>query len=177
MVDGLEITQPEKVWVCDITYVRDDMPNAETRYRARFCFNPHGISMGKGDSHFIFGAYSATNINMLVVELRKNDSSFQFRAGLLSDRSKWSCTGWSAISSGWNAIEFDWRAATAVGANNGGLTLWIDGTQQADLTGADNDTWKIDRARLGALTGMDAGTHGTYYFDAFESRRQSYIGP
>jgi hypothetical protein len=35
----------------------------------------------------------------------------------------------------------------------------------------------MDRARLGALAGMDVGTSGTYYFDAFESRRQSYIGP
>ena len=48
-------------------------------------------------------------------------------------------------------IELDWRAATGVGANNGGLTLWIDGVQQADLTGVDNDTWRVDRARLGAL--------------------------
>ena len=60
---------------------------------------------------------------------------------------------------------------------NGGLTLWIDGVQQADLTGADNDTWRVDRARLGALSGIDAGTSGIYYFDAFESRRSSYIGP
>src|SRR5687768_6312782 len=29
----------------------------------------------------------------------------------------------------------------------------------------------------GALTGMDTSTRGTYYFDAFESRRQTYIGP
>jgi RHS repeat-associated protein len=55
--------------------------------------------------------------------------------------------------------------------------LWIDGAQQADLTGVDNDTWRIDRARLGVVAGMDAGTSGTSYFDAFESRRSSYIGP
>ena len=53
----------------------------------------------------------------------------------------------------------------------------IDGIQQANLTGIDNDTLRIDRARLGALAGMDVGTSGTYYFDAFESRRQTYIGP
>jgi hypothetical protein len=41
----------------------------------------------------------------------------------------------------------------------------------------DNDTRRIDRVRLGALTGIDTGTRGTYYFDAFESRRQNYIGP
>jgi len=40
----------------------------------------------------------------------------------------------------------------------------------------DNDTRRIDRARLGALTGIDTGTRGTYFFDAFESRQQNYIG-
>lgn len=71
----------------------------------------------------------------------------------------------------------DWRAATGVRANDGGLTLWIDNIQQATLTGGDNDTRRIDRVRLGALTGIDTGTRGIYYFDAFESRRQDYVGP
>ena len=69
-----------------------------------------------------------------------------------------STRNWFTISDASHFIEMDWRAATAVGANNGGLTLWIDGTQQANLTGVDNDTRRIDRARLGALTGMDTGT-------------------
>ena len=64
-----------------------------------------------------------------------------------------------------------------MGANNGGLTFWIDGVQKANLTGNDNDTRRIDRVRLGATSGLDTGTRGTYYFDAFESRRQQYIGP
>jgi hypothetical protein len=53
----------------------------------------------------------------------------------------------------------------------------FDGTQQADVTGIDNDTWRVDRSRLGALSSLDAGTSGTYYFDAFESCRSNYIGP
>ena len=73
--------------------------------------------------------------------------------------------------------EIDWRASTASGANNGGLTLWIDGTQRANLIGIDNDTRRIDRVQLGAVMGVDSGTRGSYYFDAFESRRQVYIGP
>ena len=70
----------------------------------------------------------------------------------------------------------DWRAKTA-SANNGGLTLWIDGTQQFDLTGVDNDTRRIDRVRLGAVSGIDSRTSGTFFLDAFESRRLTYIGP
>jgi hypothetical protein len=30
---------------------------------------------------------------------------------------------------------------------------------------------------LGALASIDSETRGTYFFDAFDSRRQSYIGP
>ena len=50
-------------------------------------------------------------------------------------------------------------SAPTAGANNGGPTLWIDSTQLADLSGVDNDTQRIDRARWGAVEGIDSGTH------------------
>ncbi len=40
----------------------------------------------------------------------------------------------------------------------------------------DNDTRRVDYAQLGAVAGVDTGTRGAYYLDAFESRRQTYIG-
>jgi hypothetical protein len=118
-------------------------------------------------------------VNTLVLELRKNGSSFQVRAGLLLDRGKWSYTGWSTLTNGWNSIELDWRAATAAGANNGGLSVWLNGsiTPVANLTGIDNDLQKVDWVALGAATSIDSGTRGTYNFDEFESRRSSTIGP
>jgi len=30
---------------------------------------------------------------------------------------------------------------------------------------------------LGAVSGVDNGTRGTYFFDAFKSRRSTFIGP
>jgi len=63
-----------------------------------------------------------------------------------------------------------------MGANNGGLPLWIEGTQKASITRMDKDTRQIESVRLGAVSGIDIGTRGTEYFDAFESRRQTYIG-
>jgi hypothetical protein len=45
------------------------------------------------------------------------------------------------------------------------------------LTGIDNDTKRVEMVRLGAVTGIDSGTRGTYYFDTFESHRTGYIGP
>jgi hypothetical protein len=96
---------------------------------------------------------------------------------LRNDSNSWTSSSWFTIADTLDFIEIDWRAATAVGANNGSLTLWIDGTQRANLTGVDNDTRRLDRVQLGAVAGVDSGTRGTYYFDAFESRRQTNIGP
>jgi hypothetical protein len=157
--------------------VVDDRPNAEPRYRARFYFDPNGIVMGSSDAHYLFQGYAGTSTVVLRVEFRRSSGAYQIRARLVNDGSTWTSSNWFTISDAPHAIELDWRAATAAGATNGGLTLWIDGAQQANLTGVDNDTRRIDRARLGAVSGIDSGTRGTYYFDAFESRRQTYIGP
>ncbi|HZJ24014.1 MAG TPA: hypothetical protein VFD54_11935, partial [Anaerolineales bacterium] len=158
-------------------YVTDDNPNAEPTYRARFYFDPNSITMASNDAHFIFKGFAGTATDVFQVELRNASGLYQIRAKVLNDSSAFVVTNWLTISDAPHFIELDWRAATGVGANDGGLTLWIDGVQQANLTGIDNDTWWIDRARLGALAGMDVGTSGTYYFDGFESRRQNYIGP
>ncbi len=158
-------------------YLTDDRPIAEARYRARFYFDPNSISMASGDAHFIFKGFMGTSTEVLRMEFGQSAGAYQLRASLLDDGTTWLNTNWFTISDAPHFIELDWRAVTAAGMNDGGLTLWIDGTQQADLTGIDNDTRRIDRARLGALTGIDAGTHGTCYFDAFESRRQTYMGP
>jgi hypothetical protein len=158
-------------------YVTDDRPAAEPHYRVRFYFDPNSIGMAGGDTHFIFKGFMGTSTEVLQVEFRRFSGTYQLRARLLNDGSSWVSTNWFTISDAPHFIELDWRAATTAGANNGGLTLWIDGTQQANLTGVDNDTHRIDRARLGAVIGIDSGTRGTYYFDAFESRRLTYIGP
>lgn len=158
-------------------YVTDDIPNAEPRYRARFYFDPNSITMASGDTHFIFKGFTGTTTEVLRMEFRRSSGAYQIGTSLVNDGSTWTSTSWFTISDASHFIEIDWRASTGAGANNGGLTLWIDGVQQENLTGVDNDTRRIDRVRLGSLTGIDTGTRGTYYFDAFESRRQTYIGP
>jgi hypothetical protein len=158
-------------------YVTDDSPNAEPRYRARFYFDPNSIAMKNSNAHYIFYGYSGASPVVLRVEFRISSGSYQLRARLLDDSTTWTSSSWFTISDAPHAVELDWQASTAVGANNGSLSFWLDGVQKASLTGIDNDTRRIDRVELGAVAGIDSGTRGTYYFDAFESRRQSYIGP
>jgi hypothetical protein len=66
--------------------------------------------------------------------------------------------------------------ATAPAAGDGVFELWIDGTLQASLTTLDNDISTIDFVRMGALS-VKTGAAGTFYFDEFESRRETSIGP
>jgi hypothetical protein len=157
-------------------YVTDARPNAEPCYPVRFYFEPNSFSMTNGGAHILFRGYSGSTI-VLRVEFGFSAGTDQLRVALLNDGTTWTESNWFTLTDAPHAIELDWRAATGSGANNGGLTLWLDGIQQANLTGIDNDTRRVDRARLGALASIDAGTSGTYFFDAFESRRQTYIGP
>lgn len=159
-------------------YVTDDSPNAETRYRVRFYFDPNSITMSGNNDYYIFYGYAGSSTQVLQLQLRSSGTSYQLQAALRNDSSSWTNSGWFNISDAPHYIELDWRASTASGANNGSLTFWIDGgAPRASLTGVDNDTRRIDRIRLGAASGIDNGTRGTTYFDAFESREQSYIGP
>jgi hypothetical protein len=158
-------------------YVRDDSPIAEPRYRARFYFDPNNITMANNDMHTLFYGYDVV-ASILRVDFRMSAGNYQLMVRTLNNGTTWSAaTNWFTISDEPHAIEFDWQASSAAGASDGYLTFWIDGVQQANLTGIDNDTRRIEAIHLGIVTGMDAGTSGIEYFDAFESRRPTYIGP
>ena len=130
-------------------YVTDDRPNAEPRYRARFYFDPNTITMAPNDAHLIFlgrtANGTATGTTILQVEFRYSGGKYQIRALILDNATTFTSSGWFTISDAPHPIELDWRASTAAGANNGGLTLWIDGgvsgnagTPQANITGIAN---------------------------------------
>jgi RHS repeat-associated protein len=157
-------------------YVQDDSPSAEARYRARFYYDPNGLTMAHSDSHTLFNGVKSPNTQVLGVDLRYNAGLYQLRATIRLDSGGSTATSWFTISDAAHYVEIDWLAATGVGANDGSITLWIDGTQQGSATGVDNDTQQVDFVRLGAVGGVDAGTSGTAYFDAIESRRTTYIG-
>ncbi len=135
--------------------------------------------MATNDAHYIFYAISHDGLVVARVEFGKIASGYQIRAGAVTDASSSTFTNlaWTtAVTSAWHKIEIEWKAATAPGANDGVLTLWIDGVQKATVTTLDNDTRRVDGAQLGAVAGIDTGTRGTEYFDTFVSRRTTYIG-
>jgi hypothetical protein len=157
-------------------YVGDDTPVAERRYRARFYFDPNGVTMANNDNFSLFYGFQGAGTSIIQVQIRRSASTYQIRTGAIDDTVNWFYSGWTTISNDTHIIEIDWQAATAAGANNGTLNWWVDETPQTGLSAIDNDTRRVDRIRLGAVAGMDAGTSGTVYFDAFRSGRVNYIG-
>ena len=127
------------------------VPMPSTRYRARFYFDPNSIPMASGDAHIIFKGFAGASTEVLQMEFRLlSVGVYQIRASIANDAASFTNTSFFTISDAPHFIEIDWRAATAPGANNGGLTLWIDNVQQADLTGVDNDTWRVNQCPAGS---------------------------
>jgi hypothetical protein len=155
--------------------VTDQTPNAEPHYRARFYFDPNSISMADGLDFYLLTGYDTSSV--FQVQFGFSAGNYRIRLRQTNDSAGTTSTAWINITDASHFIEIEWRAASAVGANDGSATLWIDGVQSSSLSGVDNDTRRIEYVRLGAVSGLNAGTLGTYYLDAFESRRQTYIGP
>lgn len=160
-------------------FVQDESPDAESRYRVRFSFDPNGFTPGTDTQRvLIFQAFARTpeRKKVLVLMVRRVNMQYRIRAKVRIDDLGMLSTPWIPFSDAPHAIELDWKRASSATANDGHLQMWIDGTSVAQLTALDNATSFLDFVRLGAL-GIRPTTSGTIYFDRFVSRRFSYIGP
>jgi hypothetical protein len=161
-------------------FVQDDSPVSEGRYRARFYLDPTGYDPGESSLHLrtrVFLAFADAPLKRLVqVVLRRMGGQYSLAASVRLDDDTVADVGFTTITAAPHVVEVDWRRATAPGANDGGLELWIDGTPAGSVTALDNDQRGVDFVRLGALS-VKAGAAGTLRFDEFVSRRYTYIGP
>jgi hypothetical protein len=161
-------------------YVQDDGPTNENRYRARFRFDPNGFDPGEAAAHLrtrLFIAFQEAPAQRLAtVVLRRMSGQYALSVRVRRDDGTRASTPFVNVTDAPHTVEIDWRRATAAGTNDGGLDLWIDGVAQGALTGLDNDAGQVDFARMGALS-VKSGAAGMLFFDGFESRRRTYVGP
>ena len=159
-------------------YVKDQLTQSASRYRARFYFSPELLTMVDGSAHIIFSA-NMGETPVLTIQLYSGpNKTFMVRIRASQDGAGPVINGvFRAISSGSaTELEIDWSGSTTASANDGFAKLWVNG-QLVDAVGhLDAYTLRVDNARLGLVTGWDQGTWGTQIFDAFESRTGTYIG-
>ncbi|MEW6179159.1 MAG: RHS repeat-associated core domain-containing protein [Chloroflexota bacterium] len=153
-------------------YLQDNSPTAEPRYRARFYFDPNSAVMSNGHSQFIFVALDESlSQNNDILRLRLNyQNGYRLRIEGRQNDGSLSYGTYQTLSDEAHFIEFDWQAAA-----NGRVDVYLDG-QLVNTLYLTTDQLRVDSVRLGPQV-MTAGVSGTLFFDAFESRRASYIGP
>jgi len=152
-------------------YVTDYSPANEQMYRARFQFDPNSLVIPSGNSFSILSASALNGVGYRLM-LSSVSGAYELQAQAFGDAS----TTWveGAVVNTVDApqlIEVEFKTASAAGANDGYLKLWVNDTLVDTISNLDNDTRLIDTASLGATGSLDAGTGGTIYFDAFESYR------
>ena len=160
-------------------FVQDDSPFAESRYRARFYVRLPRLKMAEGDEFELFTALSpAGQVKVKLLLAARGGQKTLRMAVVLDDGSvvETPVGSEAALLAHWNAVEIDWQAASAPGADDGGLGLRVNGQPQPSLQGLDTDEARIGLVRWGAVSGLDAGTSGAFALDEFESRRQTMIG-
>lgn len=152
-------------------YVQDDRPASETHYLAIFLFDPNTVSMSSGNAFYLFQAYQGTSTVVARIEMRRSAGTYQLRASMLNNAGTWSNTAWTTITDQPRKVQIDWRAATSASAGNGSLSFSINDVASGSITNSANGSRRIDMVRMGAVSGVDTGTRGTIYFDAFQATR------
>jgi hypothetical protein len=161
-------------------FVEDALPDDENLYRARFWVDTNGFDPGEAQNHRrtrLFIAFEeAPNRRLAAIVLRRLGGAYALMARARLDDGSQYDTGFFPIADGPHSVELAWSRASTSDAEDGSLEVWIDGASMHQATTLDNRLSAVDFIRMGALS-VKTGATGTLYFDEFESRRLSAIGP
>ena len=108
--------------------------------------------------------------------LRRQGGAYSLMGRARLDDNSQENTGFFPISDGPHAVEIAWRRSSGPAEEDGEFQMWIDGVLMSTRSNLDNSLSAVDFVRMGALS-VKTGAAGTMYWDEFESRRGSYIGP
>jgi hypothetical protein len=161
-------------------YVQDNSPGDEGRYRARFYFDTSSFDPGETENHRrtrLFIAFEENpNRRLAAIVLRRLGGQYSLLGRARLDDDSQYDTGFFPIDDGVHFVELAWTRSSGPDAGDGSFELWIDGSSVHAATTLDNSAGAVDFVRLGALS-VKTGATGTLYWDEFESRRVTYIGP
>jgi len=160
--------------------VEDHTPLNEDHYRARFLLDPRDFDPGRANGHFRTRTFivfeEGPTRRLAAIVLKRQGDQFSVEGRVRQDDNSQTDTGFVNITNEPHAIELEWKRATGPASADGEFRLWIDGTIQSTFPTLQNNRSSVDFVRLGALS-LKSGTGGNLYWDEFESRRSTFIGP
>ena len=160
-------------------FVEDDTPASETRYRARFYFDPNGFDPGEADGHLrvrLLLAQDDLNQRLITIVLKRSSGQYSVEGRVRLNDGNRVDTPFFNITNAPHSIEFDWQRAGSVETADGTFELFIDGVSVATLSGLDDGGSAVEYVRMGVFSVKTAAA-GTLFFDQFVSRRRTLIGP
>ena len=149
------------------TVLFDILPSNQTRYRARFYFDPNTITMAEGKKLRPLSIINSSWVRMGHVYFIYSDSLYKIYIHANTDTSNLYSASYT-ITDAPHCIEIDWFASSGAGNNDGFMTLWIDGIEKETLASIDNDTKLIYIAKFGA-SDKETNISGTFFLDDFAS--------
>jgi hypothetical protein len=159
-------------------FVEDDTPASETRYRARFYFDPNGFDPGEAQNHLrvrLLLAQDNLNQRLITIVLKRSGGQYSVEGRVRLNDGTRVDTPFFNITDAPHAIEFDWQRAGSAETADGTFELFIDGVSVATLSALDDGGSAVEYVRMG-LFSVKTGAAGTMYFDEFVSRRRTFIG-
>jgi YD repeat-containing protein len=162
--------------------VRDETPDGETIYQARFYLDPHGLDLN-GGNHTILRGELGAGVVVLALDLgsqpEMDDYQLFVSARLVDEEGlpgDWLSSPAFTITDGPQVVEIGWGAASAEGVDDGWLRLWLDGELVYEHVEVSNYGLALERVELGAVHAPLPGASGVYCLDEFASARGGYIG-
>ncbi len=176
--------------------VRDETPQAETRFRTRFVVDLRALTNLAGNQRVkVFNAQTLTppaNGSIGVVQLKLQggtDSSpmelQSFASCLNSEQGDDRCRFKIPLSIAVHVIEIEWIRASSMIATDGVIRWWLNSNNEnvptGQLTNLRNFTWRgIDQVNMGLVRPNQNFVNGQgnrqVHFDEFVWRRRSFIG-
>jgi len=158
----------------------DVTANTSGVMRARFYFDPNTLSMADSSNHYLLAIYTSGGQTLgYMILFYTTAAGFGIRLYMNNDAGV-SYTNEYSITAAEHYIEYQFIRATTDISSDGSLQLWIDGTSKQTIIDIDNyDTfYDYRRTRLGPVSGLDATTSGTFYYDELVVNDDgSEIGP
>lgn len=142
---------------------------ATNKFRCRFYLDPNTWTMG-GAETFTVSQWFDTSGPALYgwnLAVKEDGGDWETRLHHCVDGGYGGQQAGDDLLDAPNYIEFYIQRAMTNGTSNGRIDWWINGVAQTAVTGIDNyDLWPtLDAVQIGAVSGVDAGTSGTFFLD------------
>ncbi len=146
----------------------DNRPSGETEFTLEFLLDPNSLPMSNGDQfEMTIPTSDGAGSFPWRLRLKMSGTDYQLIITSLKDDGLGVVPNIEqTIIDGSQLVRIEWKASTGPGNDDGFTKLYIADVLVGSTTGIDNDTHNVTDLKIGAVSGIDAGTTGgSFYLD------------